>query len=103
MAKKFETTDKEREQVHTLAGIGCTIPEISAVTGHSESSIKRYFGTELIKGRANGHSSLRRMQWQAAQKGNVVMMIWLGKNMLGQADKFAITEDQSTGFNFVKP
>jgi hypothetical protein len=31
------------------------------------------------------------MQWQAAQSGSIPMMIFLGKNLLGQRDK---VEDQ---------
>lgn len=31
--------------------------------------------------------SLRRWQLEAAKKGNVVMMIWLGKQMLGQIER----------------
>ena len=30
---------------------------------------------------------MRRMQFESATKGNVVMQIWLGKQYLGQADK----------------
>jgi len=29
---------------------------------------------------------LRQLQWQSAEKGNVTMQIFLGKNMLGQMD-----------------
>ena len=29
---------------------------------------------------------LRRKQWQVAMEGNVQMLIWLGKNILGQKD-----------------
>jgi hypothetical protein len=33
-----------------------------------------------------GHMSLRRAQYHAAVRGNVVAQIWLGKNWLGQKD-----------------
>jgi hypothetical protein len=36
------------------------------------------------------------MQWDAAKKGNVVMMIWLGKQYLGQRDKQDIHTDGET-------
>lgn len=32
-------------------------------------------------------TSLRRMQWSKAKEGNVTMMIWLGKQVLGQKDR----------------
>src|SRR2546428_744152 len=32
-------------------------------------------------------AQLRSMQWKAAQKGSAAMLIWLGKQYLGQSDK----------------
>lgn len=37
-------------------------------------------------GLARGRASLRRMQWESAEKGSVPMQIWLGKQLLGQTD-----------------
>ena len=37
--------------------------------------------------------SLRRQQIEAAKKGNVAMLIWLGKQLLEQADKREIKEE----------
>jgi len=34
-----------------------------------------------------GRSSLRRMQWKAAENGDKTMLVWLGKQYLGQRDK----------------
>ncbi len=31
--------------------------------------------------------SLRRKQWRAAEEGNTTMLVWLGKQYLGQKDK----------------
>jgi len=42
-----------------------------------------YYGQKSAKGKI----SLRRLQWQTAEKGNVVMQIFLGKQYLGQRDK----------------
>lgn len=39
-----------------------------------------------------GRVSLRRLQWRQAQKGNVTMLIWLGKQLLKQRDQVS-TED----------
>ena len=40
-----------------------------------------------------GKASLRRMQWQSAEKGNVTMQIWLGKNILRQNDSISISQE----------
>jgi hypothetical protein len=39
------------------------------------------------KGMETGRASLRRLQYAAAQAGNPTMLIWLGKQVLGQRDK----------------
>jgi hypothetical protein len=43
-----------------------------------------------------GKISLRRKQFDLAQKGNVTMLIWLGKQYLGQSEKQQITADIET-------
>ena len=39
---------------------------------------------------ANAKTSLRRYQWAAAEKGNVGMMIWLGKQYLQQREPITV-------------
>lgn len=34
-----------------------------------------------------GKTRLRELQWKAAESGNTAMLIWLGKQYLGQSDK----------------
>jgi len=41
--------------------------------------------------KAKGDDLLRVKQYQAAMGGNVVMMIWLGKQRLGQSDKTEVS------------
>lgn len=41
----------------------------------------------IDKKRENKRIKLREFQWKAAESGNVTMMIWLGKQMLGQSEK----------------
>jgi hypothetical protein len=74
-------------QVTNLAKIGCTYSEIGAVVGCDKSQISRRFATEVAKGHEELRMGIRRMQLQAAHKGNIVMLIWLGKQYLGQRDK----------------
>lgn len=81
-----------------LASIQCTNEELSNMVGVSIDTLLRRYATLIKKARDNGKKSLRRMQWEAAQKGNVTMLIWLGKQYLGQKDKIDFTEDD--GFEF---
>lgn len=45
---------------------------------------------------AEGRIALRRMQFRAAKKGSVPMLVWLGKQILGQNDKPSDSDLQST-------
>jgi hypothetical protein len=60
--------------------------EIAEFFGCDESLIRKSYSEYLTKGRAKGKMRLRQLQWQAAEKGNTSMLIFLGKQMLGQMD-----------------
>ncbi len=77
----------DRDEVLKLAQLGCKTEEIADFIGCSVDTLDRRFADELHKGRADLKMSLRRMQLKSAQGGNVVMMIWLGKQLLGQIDR----------------
>ena len=87
--------DIDLVKVEALARIGCPDKDIAMVMGvtwewfsklKNHSSMRHEIVHALEKGRANGRSSLRRAQWELALKGNATMLIWLGKNELGQSD-----------------
>jgi hypothetical protein len=77
----------DAQEVLKLAQLGCKTEEIADFLECSVDTVDRRFAEELSKGRADLKMSLRRMQIQSAQKGNVAMMIWLGKQLLGQVDR----------------
>ena len=74
-------------QVVKLAELHCNDREIAAVVGVSEDTLHRRFAEEIGKARERGKTSLRRVMWRTAMKGNVTMLIWLGKQYLGQTDR----------------
>jgi hypothetical protein len=81
----------DEKVVRRLAGIGCTVAEMAAVTGVDKRTLERRFAAHIEKGREQGKRSLRRMQWKAAKGGNVTMLIWLGKQLLAQQDRLEHT------------
>ena len=83
----------DREMLLALAERLMTTSEIAAVLKVSPDTIERRYHNELIQGRELGKASVRRMQFDAAQKGNVTMLIWLGKQILGQKDQVAHSGD----------
>ena len=82
-------------QVEKLASYGLTNKEIAEALGFDDSTLKRKFEIFLIKGKANLKQRLKNKQIQVALGGNVVMLIWLGKQYLGQTDKI----EESGGLN----
>ena len=86
--KKYNLDTKQVEQ---LAGFGCTDTEIASFFDISRTTLERNYEQYMTKGRESGKIRLRQMQWASAKKGNVAMLIWLGKQLLGQSDKQEIT------------
>ena len=87
--KKYDIDTKQVEQ---LASYGCTVREVANFFGCSEDLIKKSYSQFMTKGKDSGKIRLRKLQWNAAEKGNVPMLIWLGKQVLGETDKQELTE-----------
>ena len=85
----------DHDLVFKLASIHCSYEEIADVAGTSVPTLKKRFSKIIDKGRAEGKKSLRRAQCEAAvEKKDVRMLIWLGKQLLGQTDQANDTESQ---------
>ena len=72
--------------VFKLAAIGCKDIEIAEWFGIDSNTLRYNFSVELLKGRETLKQSLRRKQIEVAMSGNPTMLIFLGKNLLGQSD-----------------
>lgn len=84
--------DIDPAKVELLAGCGCTVEEIAAKLDCSRDTLYERFSDNLKKGREAGKSSLRGKQFEMAMKGNVPMLIWLGKQLLGQRDQLDLSK-----------
>lgn len=86
-------THIEYTEVQKLAAIQCTDAEIASWIGMTEEGFRKRKKSDkqlvgaLKDGRDRGKSSIRRMMFQAAEKGNATMLVWLSKNVLGYTDK----------------
>lgn len=86
-------------KVDNMCQIQCTGEEIASVLDidydtlnaackrENNIGISDYIAQKAPAGRA----SLRRRQYKAAMDGNATMLVWLGKNQLGQTDKNEIS------------
>lgn len=77
----------DRDQILRMAACMCTVEEIAYVMGCSKDTIERNYMDALEEGRAKGRASLRRKQYEVAMTGDKSMLIWLGKQLLGQSEK----------------
>lgn len=94
-------------ELEKLAMLYCTKEEIAAWFGYTRMTLDRCEKRtpkvrEIIeRGYAKARISLRRQQVQAAERGNPTMLIWLGKQYLGQKDHahFEHTGRDGAGIN----
>jgi len=84
---KKEDIEKNRGLVERLAAIGTTDQELGFVLGMAEKTVQNHYRAELDRGRGNLRTALRKAQFESAiVDKNSTMLIWLGKNYLGQKD-----------------
>ena len=74
------------DEVYKLAALGCSIEEMSDFFDVNRETLKYNFMPYINRARADLKQRLRLKQIQVALEGNPVMLIWLGKNILGQSD-----------------
>ena len=79
--------DIDTERVEMLASFGCSTIEIARLHNCDESTIRLRFKNELERGRENMKIKLRQLQWKQAENGNTSLLIFLGKQYLGQSDR----------------
>lgn len=104
MSQEDEGTYRPRkkfnyEQFEKLCQIQCTKSEIAGFFDCSEDTIENRvreatgekFSAVYKRLSAPGKISLRRQQFKLAEKEHAQMLIWLGKQYLGQSEK--VTQD----------
>ncbi|MDD5851590.1 MAG: hypothetical protein PUC87_05505 [Galactobacillus timonensis] len=108
MARPRKEIDKE--QFEKLCALQCTEEEIAGWFSVSPDTIDRFckrtykerFAAVFDKKRAPGKISIRRAQFRLAEK-NATMAIWLGKQYLGQRDRYEVeTNDNDLVIQFIE-
>jgi len=79
--------DIDPDKVEMLASFGCSTLEIARLHSCDESTIRLRFKEELERGRESMKVNLRQLQWKWAEKGSNSLLIFLGKQYLGQTDR----------------
>jgi hypothetical protein len=86
-----KVVNPDLKQVEKLGRFQCTYEELAAWFEVNKRTVIRWMENEAFqsafeKGKAQGRISLRQAQVQTALKGNPTMLIWMGKQLLGQKD-----------------
>lgn len=95
------------ETVAKLSSMMCTDAEIATFLETTVDTLNNKQNRDLFqnskeKGQNTGRASLRRAQFKAAERGNSSMLIWLGKQYLGQKDEqFTTLQDTNITFDIV--
>lgn len=94
----------DKKSFENLCNLQCTKEEICGFLDIDEKTLTRWcketygegFSEVYKKVASGGKISLRRKQFsKAVNEGNTTMLIWLGKQYLGQSDKMENTRDAS--------
>lgn len=89
------TTPIDWEQVDRMCEIHCTGEEQASILGVDYDTLNaackrehnKSFSEYFRQKASSGKMSLRRKQYTSAMDGNTTMLVWLGKNWLGQTDQ----------------
>jgi predicted transcriptional regulator len=73
--------------VENLSRIGCTQDEIASIVGCTARTLRSRAAEAMARGQDEMRASIRRWQYEKAKGGSVPMLIWLGKQYLGQRDR----------------
>ena len=83
------------DEVEKLAKLWCTYNEMAEWFDIPVETLKYNFRDLIAKGRSETKQLLRRAQIKQALDGNTTMLIWLGKNILGQSDSPVNTQENN--------
>jgi hypothetical protein len=80
----FEPSDKDREMVEKLANWGVAEHHIAPLVGDGISvmTLRKYFMTELERGRAKASAGIGQTLYQKAMAGDVASLIWWTKTQM---------------------
>lgn len=95
----------KKEEFEKLCSMWCTLVEIADFFNVSEDTVESWCKdvysmrfSEVYKRKCSkGNILLRRWQMKSAEKGNVTMQIWLGKQHLGQREKLEVENENNNG------
>ena len=93
MAERKQHYKLDRDLIFKLATLHCTYKEIADQVGTTASTLEKRYSGIIDKGRSEGKKAIRKAQMEKAMQGVVRMLVWLGKQYLGQNEAPADPEN----------
>lgn len=94
IGRPFKELDEA--EIYKMAKEGATLEEMSVTLDASPTLLHKRYDAVIKRGQAYLNKSLRRKQVDLALKGDRTMLIWLGKNLLGQRDSLDMSNKDGT-------
>jgi hypothetical protein len=82
MVKKIPISDKDREEIKTMAGLGMRYEDIAYVKKWSLKTLERHCAFELRSGRITGKLTIQKTAFEMAKCGKfpALTIFWLKRN-----------------------
>ncbi|MFA7184960.1 MAG: hypothetical protein WC082_08715 [Victivallales bacterium] len=102
--RKLTLTDAGCAYIEKMASFGCSVRDIADELGISRQTLSAQHNRAKLdqavkKGRGQLKNGLRVTQVKTAHRGNSAMLIFLGKNYLGQCETPAPSDDNVSPLN----
>lgn len=94
-------SQEQQQMLLRMAEVGCSVREMCTILGvvRDRDTLVRHYGELIDFGRMNGNQRLRRVQFEKAIEGDVKMLIFLGKQRLGQTEEGHARQDEPLPWN----
>jgi hypothetical protein len=91
-----EIDEKTMKLIRDLSSIGCPVAEIAYATKIPLSTLKKNWQYLINEGRMGANISVRKKQFNKAMAGDNTMLIWYGKQHMGQSDAMKVNNVDDT-------
>lgn len=92
--------DISPERIAQLAAVNATVEDIATQAGCSRDTIERRYRDAIKRARAEFRTRILLAQIKAAERGNAALLIWLGKQYLGQVENPVPEPEQDPDVDF---
>ena len=83
----FCFTEKELSKLEELAMLGLSYADLASAMFVNQYTLKANYSEFIQAARITAKAELLKQQWKLVLKGNPTILVWMGKQILGQSDR----------------